>query len=332
MAFSFNSQGGFVDGFDHYVTADIGKKYNLVGSGYAIVGGRSGNGLFLPLGAAVNVNNGSGGGPATFAFFCARDWDGADRALIWVGQGTTQQFRVMWKATGELELYDETDTLVATSSNAATGIGNFYHFEIRYAGTGNQVVISVDGTTFISHSNANVGGIGSNAFTLAGLGATTAQGGTIPYLYFDDLVVIRTTGSSLPTLRGPMEVITAYPISDATPNAMSPSTGTDHFAVVDESPIDVSDYLTATAGSQDELFNFTSMTDDGRQVLAASITATLQKSGSIDFRSLAKLPTTAVNQIFFPVPTLSTKIVEGILSGTDSISTFNGYKFGVRSV
>lgn len=61
---------------------------------------------------------------------------------------------------------------------------------------------------------------------------------------FDDFVL--STGDRM---AGPCYVRTLYPDSDVSTSGWSPSTGTDHFGVVDETLYDRTDYLTASTGN-----------------------------------------------------------------------------------
>ena len=75
--------------------------------------------------------------------------------------------------------------------------------------------------------------------------------------WIDDWYLVDSTVMDATQLGG-FSIRRRAPISDATPNDWTPSTGTDHFAVVDEVPFSTSDYLTTSGDGDIELFDIAS--------------------------------------------------------------------------
>lgn len=332
MSLAALSAGGFTDSFDMYPIADLALWYtNVIGGGHAYSAGRvSGNALDLPSGAAVSVSNGAGAGNTKYQFWVKRSAATA-RTVLWVGQNTTQQFRLKWNADGTFTIYDETDTVHTTSTAAATGLDVWYHIEIGWTNSSGlgAVVVWLTAVQIINTGTAVavLGGGGSNTFTLGGLSPTTADTG--PTLTFDSLAKVNMSGPM--AQNGPVDVIYLPPTGDATPNQMTPSAGSSHYAVVDDVPTDQSDYLTATATAQEELFTYGALIDDGRRVVQVNVKTLASKSATITFVAEVKLPTTAVTQVFLPTPTLAVQGMQSVWEGSETITNLNGFKFGLKS-
>ena len=100
-----------------------------------------------------------------------------------------------------------------------------------------------DGAAILTGSSANTDANASSQCTLArfGYGSNT--------IYIDDIYVIDTTGSINNDFLGPVQSLFKPAAADsATNTGWTPSTGTDHFAVVDERPAnDDTDYVSAAS-------------------------------------------------------------------------------------
>lgn len=104
-------------------------------------------------------------------------------------------------------------------------------------------------------------GIDTKASSAAGyasvcLGASTvSQGPGSNNVFYDDWIILDTTGAANNARPGKRRIRTLYPNADATPNDGVPSTGADHYAVLDEPQVSTADYLTlANTPGTTELF------------------------------------------------------------------------------
>jgi len=99
--------------------------------------------------------------------------------------------------------------------------------------------------------------------------------------FVDDLYILDTLGSAPWNTRlGDCRIYTLVPVSDAVPNNGVPSTGSSHFAVVDESPgYNTTDFLTLTnTTGQEERFGIASLPSNVAQVLSVSVVNVANKS------------------------------------------------------
>lgn len=72
--------------------------------------------------------------------------------------------------------------------------------------------------------------------------------------YVDDLYVDDSTGEGAPGSLADRRFLLSRPNADAGPNDWTPSTGTDHYAVIDDAPANTSTYLAAASASLEERF------------------------------------------------------------------------------
>jgi hypothetical protein len=128
--------------------------------------------------------------------------------------------------------------------NSSTGI-----FEVWQSGT--QVLNLTAQNTANNSGQTNLSGVvlGCQAGTVNSLNAVV-----------DDFVVNDTTGSYNNGRVGDSRIETLKPASDATPNNGTCSTGTTHYAMLNEAQWNSTNYITMTNTSgQEELFGFTSL-------------------------------------------------------------------------
>ena len=109
--------------------------------------------------------------------------------------------------------------------------------------------LKIDGVTEIS-GNAITSRSGNN-YANSFLIANASNG-----LFLDDLYVCDGT-AGLNDFLGPCKVNVSYPTSDSTPSDWTTSTGVDHFALVNDSERDTSEYVYTDTNTDEDMFNFT---------------------------------------------------------------------------
>ncbi len=98
-------------------------------------------------------------------------------------------------------------------------------------------------------------------------------------MIFDDIVINDTTGTLNNGRQGDSRIETLVPTSDATPNNGTPSTGTSHFAMVDEAHWDTTSYITMTdTTGQEELFGFASLVSTPTAISAVHVVILAENS------------------------------------------------------
>ena len=173
----------------------------------------------------VRVRPGQSASPMLFF----EDIDGADQSQVGLGND------------GTINLYDKSGTLRASSDPGACSIGVWTYLELKliwdtsFEARANGEVIAFDDTGDYSS--------GTKEISMIALGAT---GIDYTDLYITDSEYL-----------GEMTVKSYMPDTDATHGDFDPSTGVDHFAVVDEVIPDDDDYLTGLAENDKETFTAT---------------------------------------------------------------------------
>jgi hypothetical protein len=243
----------FVDGFDHYATADIATKWTSVTSRWTIEAGRNGNGMAIGGGAgnasitiddqakwtvgfAFNTNSLSYGGP-----------------ILRFLDTSTVHFRLFVNPTaGTIAAYRNT-SLLATSTNALQ-INTWYYIECQVtigdAGVGNYEVrvngTSTDWLPSTAADTRNAGNASANVIDLC-----TEAAGTNKFL-FDD-IYIADGQDGINDFLGDVKVTTLLPAAAGNAAQFSRSAGADNYALVDEASQDGDTTYTysSTAGHVD---------------------------------------------------------------------------------
>jgi hypothetical protein len=172
-----------------------------------------------------------------------------------------------------------------TGSNMTTSAWHYIEVHYKLDPSAGIVEIWCDNAQVLNVTGANTRQNASA--TTASLIIFGGQSSSAAYL-FDDLYILDTTGSSPWNTRlGDCKVVTAMPTSDASPNDGTLSTGTSHYAVVDETRTNTTDYsdLTNTTG-QGEYFGLTPGLTSAQAVLGVRVGTYIDKSdvGSATFK------------------------------------------------
>jgi hypothetical protein len=269
----------FVDGFDHYASADVGKKgWILAGTGSILpTGGRRGGGAMsvattssstfaktlpasyptLIAGFAYDI----GASPSYGLIF-----DFVDAAITHISIGVTSDRAVYASRSG---------TTLGTSANAVIPTpGSFAYIELKATihDTAGAVEVRVNGVSVLTLTNVdtrNAGNASVTGFRLRGASTTSK---------IDDLYICDATGSTNNSFLGDVRVDTLYPNADGTFSDFTPSTGTSRFALVDESSVNTTDYNDGAAvGDRDsyEMANLAALAS--QTVYGVQVSAALQK-------------------------------------------------------
>ena len=167
-----------------------------------------------------------------------------------VSLGGTRQLTLSFDEDGVLDVSDDSGVL-GTGTTVLLGDGTQYHVEMAFilsatGGTG-VVLVWLDGALEISLSGIDVGPNGT-------WDEVEIESSSNRHMMVDDLVVQDALGIQLGDGH---RIWTVMPDSDDGTNEWTPSTGTDHFAVVDELDHSTADILTASSGTFREEFGFT---------------------------------------------------------------------------
>lgn len=265
-----------MDGFTHYETAQIltvGKWTAISGSGAVTIEagqGRNGNGALqvygaTPVGGAyTRIRSTLATTDATFVLRWAWAFDevgAGERSALILYNSEGDQLTLQVNADYSLSLRrgGMGGTVIATSSPDIFTQGSFG--AVKFVGTiGNSAackvyvdnwsvpVISVTSTDLQQQATASWTGIAFAAYGAFGFDENTCR--------VSDLLVGHGDDSDMPN---DITIVTRLPDADGTHSDLTPSTGSDHSALLDEVPPDMADYVVGDTAGQKDTYTFTAL-------------------------------------------------------------------------
>lgn len=312
----------FCDSFDHYAIGDILQKWTQLYpgamNGTALIsanGRRSTNSLRSGWTTASSANRARFYGitlsPSGTTFIVGFSLCVTNALSSWsslaydlVTTDTSSAFftsirnsgaTLMWmrpNPDGTISLYRGT-TLLATSVNALS-IGTTYYIEWKGAlsTTAGSTSVRVNGVEWLTYSG-NTGGSAWNEFTT---GCPDGPGGsnTNNWFDYDDLYICDGSGSNNNDFLGDIRVDAVLPTSDGSNSSCTPSTGTTHYALVDEASTNGdTDYNSAVNVGDKDTLNFPSAPSSG-DILAIQVNMMARKedAGAAGLKAVARIGST----------------------------------------
>lgn len=267
----------FMDGFDHLSSTDLTKKWNSASSSISSPG-RSGSGQFASNG---QLAKGLPSSYATLVVGIAVKWSTLPNGTQFIrfydglfGGGGTMQICVRQNLDGTVSVVNNSNVVLATSSSFGmqTGVWNYFEVKVTFAG-------SSTGTINVKCNGASV--ISSNAMTTISTANASASCVYFSAEAMDDVYVCDTSGTLNKDFLGDVTIKTVFPNADGTYTQFTPSTGTAHWSLVDETTNNGdTDYVSsATVGNRDT-YNFTDLSSVN--VLAAQLHTIVKKEAAGD--------------------------------------------------
>lgn len=267
----------YVDSFDHYDTAALAYKgWTAGGSGAVISSGNGRNStdsLRLVSGSNgqcyVNRTLSPSGTTCILGFGYRRTGTfSASVPLVAIMDGSVPQVIIVETSSGTLAAYrsNGSQTTVTPASgtllgaSAAVIAGSTYYFiEIKvviHNSTG-TVDIKVDGSSVLSLSGQDTQATSNTQWAGLRFGNDYAMGAFSATREYDDLHIADGSGGSNNDFLGDHRIVAKVASSgNGTNTDWSPSTGSDHGALVDENPPNTSDYNQSGTAGQRDTYNF----------------------------------------------------------------------------
>lgn len=268
----------FTDGADHYVTADIGKKWSSVSGAYTVdttvfrnAGGSlkvtasssTGNSVDFPptknvlVGFAIRLASAPGAATwsslfAGLAYFSAGSYTSNNQVgLSITSDGLTHVAR------GGVSNDGISGTLLASSTDPL-GTTTWAHVQFRVFihDTAGEIELRINGVPQFSLTGLDTRNSSTldhvSRFTLR-VGGSTGSGGNLDDVYVrtSDLATAEPDG-----FLGDLYFRPYAATADGTYVEMTPSTGTSHFALVDEATPNNTDYVSGSTALQKDSFTF----------------------------------------------------------------------------
>lgn len=248
----------FLDGFDHYATADVAKKWTAV-TGSATVSATNGRRSTASLRGATNsyvtltLDN-----QATWIVGCALRVAAVattgDVPFLAVRDGATTQLDVVVNlTTNTLSVRRGGSTTLGTTTYVVP-LSTYLYLELAVTlhSTAGAVTLRVNGATVLALTSVNTQQT-ANAYAQTLRVGNTGTVATVGNLDFDDLYVCDGSGSAPHnTFLGDCRVDTLFPTSDGTSQQWTPSTPGTHYTLVDEAAPNTTDFVSSsTVGHRD---------------------------------------------------------------------------------
>lgn len=190
-------------------------------------------------------------------------------------QNPSTGVRININSNGTLALINNnTGSTIATSTLTITA-NAWYYIEIKYvfgSGTSGSVQVKVDGTDYLNVTSIDTAATAAFIDTIY---FQCSNNGLVEYI--DDVYVCDSSGATNNTFLGPISVYTLIPTANSATVDMTPSAGS-NYACVDDIPPNTTDYVTATASNQVDLYG---MSDLPGGVTATSVPGVLVKAKSM---------------------------------------------------
>lgn len=205
--------------------------------------------------------------------------------------GNTNHIVVNWYSDGTIYVRRGTNGTATVIAQSAAGVmtsGAWQYLEVRIVlhDTSGVVQVRRNGQQVINASGLDTknGGTKSVIDSIS-LWMTTNTNGAAD-TYFDDMYVLNavdgtsTQGAANNTFLGDCRVETSVATSDSTPLQWTPSTGTSHFALVDEIPSNDADYLSSASSGLIDMWGVTDLSDADQLVYGLQLSGRASKSTS----------------------------------------------------
>jgi hypothetical protein len=264
----------FMDSFDHYDNTSIYTKWTSQGLGQNFATGRHGSlgrkaySLYKGLPAASGSTAIAG-----FAIY----WDGGSAldVLCLDGPGGVQ-VGVTFQTNGNIYATRGifNDPVLGQSGAGTIAAYNWYYLEVKVfidnsAGT---LEVRLNGTPIITVTGADTQATSDalfNGFSISGSGKVV----------FDDLYVCDGSGSDNNDFLGDCRVDAHFPTADGATHTFTPSTGSDHYAMVDEeAPDDDTTYNAAASSSLKDTLEVDDFKNTGGVIYGAQVLVSAKKS------------------------------------------------------
>lgn len=316
----------FMDGFDHYATADIAKKWTSQAGSISI--GSAGRRLSGQLHITNNTSSASKTLNANASWvigfaFSASALPGSAVHIAALLDNGSQQCELRLNPDGTLSVTRAGAAVTNGTSVVALSAGAYYYIEwkvtIADSISAGSCKVRINGVDVITVATGQDLKATANAYaTQVRIGNATVTNLTADY---DDLYVCDQSGSTNNDFLGDCRVDTQFPNADGATTNFVTSSGTTHYTLVDEAAPNSTDYVdSATVGDRDlyEFANLTALATSAVYGVQVSTAAWKDDAGS---RSIAVTARSASTNVDGATQALSTsQLYHSSIFETDSAS------------
>lgn len=277
----------FADSFDHYATADLGKKWTTV-FGCSISAGNGRHGSACMRQGSVNDQLRVALTPADNTIICGftfKPGTGVFNRTFWgvlSPQFAAYQITMRMNPDGSVEVRRGTGTVIGTSAAGIVSSTTHTQLQVKctfHTTTGYLEVRANGSTTPIITFTGNTSGTGATTWGGVQLGDANIEGGPFGVTWdFDDFWVLDGSGSNRNNFLGDCRVDAHFVTADGANTGSTPSTGSRFQCVDDTAPNGDTDYNTLTAAGQKDTFVLQDLLATGSAILAVQVLTAAEKT------------------------------------------------------
>jgi hypothetical protein len=249
----------FADSFDHYLTAEITKKWDVFASGGVVtIGafGRNGtNGLRIArpdFGVAVSRGAGAQTHIVGFSFNVGSFPSNSLGEVVAFDDGANNQISVLLNTVGKLYVFSHGVQLGIMANPLNTGVPNYIEFKCKIDNSTGTIELRVNGVAVIAASGLDTQNTANATADRLRLGIAANNGGA--NWDYDDLYWCDSTGAQCNDFLGDIRVQCLRPTGVGATNAFTPSAGANWQNVDDVTPNDDTDYNSSATPGQVDTF------------------------------------------------------------------------------
>jgi hypothetical protein len=327
----------FCDGFDHYTSAEVGKKWSAgVGSGGSIHSshGRYGKGFMAqpnnPADESISVNVPiTATGVVGVAYQC--NYGNATDSLLFVNEGAIRHLIVYYDGT-YISVKRGDGTVLGTGTKRFL-LNDWRYYELKFTihdSTG-SFELRVNGETSVSATGVDTKNGGTGIPDRVALGTSSA--GSTNHL-FDDFYA-----ASGATFLGDVRVQSILPSGAGNTTQWTASAGSNYECVDDADPNGDTDYVSETTASEKDTYAFGSLTPTSGTIAGVQVMAYARKDDA-GSRSIAPVYRPASTDYDGATVTVGDSYtyyreiteVSPETSAAWTIAEVNGAEFGVKLI
>jgi hypothetical protein len=333
----------FLDGVNHYATAGLLRKWTSNGgANTATVStpGRFGGNCIL-FGNNVGIEKTLDAQTTWIVGFALKSDDypnAGDITILEIKDGINVQMDVRFSRATQTLYVTRNGTVLGTAVPVfPIGVWKYIEFKTLIDNTVGTYQLKVDGVSILSGTGAdtqNTANASANRVKI--YQSTTTASGT---MRISDIYICDGTGGANNDFLGEVRIDTLFPSADGATLNWTPSTGTDHYALVDEtSPNDDTDYNSSSTVGNIDLYEFANTALTGT-IAAVGINMYVRKddAGTRQIRSVTRRGGSNYTGSTLTVGSnyeFLTEIqqVDPSTSAAWTVSNLNGAQFGVEVV
>lgn len=289
----------FVDGFDHYNSSNVLKKWtSSVGTSVSTInataGRRGGGCLHLrPAYQAESIQKAFANTVSPIVgvgvYLTVLPATG-EQPLITFKDTTTEQLTLTVNSIGVILVRrgNYTGTLLAQTPPAMLNAAAWHYIEFKATinDTTGVLGVQLNGVVVLNLTAQDTKASANASINVVELHGDGSNFGF--QAYYDDFYLCDNTGTTNNNFLGDCRVDTLFPSAEGTYQAFTPSTGTAHWSTLDEPILNDTDYVSANVVGNKDSYGFTNLPGVGGTIMGVQINNAAQKTDA-GLRSTANL-------------------------------------------